>query len=94
MPCIVMKSTHGGDHYAFNIDHYDIKLPTKQADEDPVWEELHELAEGYADSACAFEPGEEYTIGVTSESDAGHARMGYAKVLWCGGYYTMPQAGK
>ena len=90
MPCIVLRSVHGGDRYAFNIDQYDIDIPTKQADEDPVWEELHELAEEWAVASCAFDYGDEYTIGVTTERDAGVARMADAEVLWCGGYYEMP----
>jgi hypothetical protein len=91
MTCIVLMSVHGGDRHAFNINHYDITIPTKEADEDPVWEELHELAEEWAESANAFSAGDDYTIGVVAENDAGRARLiDNAEVLWCGGYYTMP----
>lgn len=92
MTCIVLMSVHGGDRYAFNIDHYDITIPTQTADLDPVWEELHELAEEWAVSSCAFGYGDDYTIGVIDEKDARLASKADAdaKVLWCGGYYTMP----
>jgi hypothetical protein len=91
MACIVFKACNAGtrDTYAFKMPE-GTDIPTDTADvQSNEWDELRMLVEEWAESACALEAGEEFTIGVNSTDDPGWARLA-SDSLWCAGYYTMP----